>query len=153
MLWAQASHRDEWLLHELRQAAADAAAVPAAARGVAGASLTWRKIDDELTLALCFDSAVNKAALVRGSSSMTARSMSFETDSLGVEIDIYDEELIGQIHPAQSGRVRVVTPQGVYAQTAADAAGCFVLSCPPHGPLRLECSVENKVLVTEWAPV
>jgi hypothetical protein len=109
-------------------------------------------VDDELTLTLCFDSAVEHAPLVRGSSSMTARSMSFENDNLGVEIDIYGGQMTGQLLPPQPGSVRLVTPKGVFAQTATDPSGCFVVACPPHGPLRLECSVADMVLATEWAP-
>jgi hypothetical protein len=143
---------DDWLSQELNAATIELVAVPAADRDTARAPFPWRNVDDELTLVLCFDSAVDDVALVRGLASMTTRSMSFQNDNLGVEIDIYGGQVTGQLLPPQPGSVRLVTPKGVFAQTATDATGCFVVACPAHGPLRLECSVADLVLATEWAP-
>jgi hypothetical protein len=143
---------DECLLAELKAALAETSAVPAGARAVAETTFTWRQVDVELTtlLSCSFDSAVDEAALVRGPVSTPARSMSFENDDLGVEIEIYADRLIGQLLPPQPGVVRLLNRAGVYAQGNADGTGCFVVERPPTGPLRLECTVSGPVLITEW---
>jgi hypothetical protein len=143
---------DEQLLTELREALAEAATVPAGARGVAETTFTWRQVDVELTtlLSCSFDSAVDEAALVRGPASAPSRSMSFENADLGVEIEIFADRLIGQLLPPQPGVVRLLSTGGVYAQGHADRTGCFVVERPPAGPLRLECKVTGPMLVTEW---
>ncbi len=143
---------DEQLIMELKAAAAEERAVPPGAREAAQATFAWRTVDQELrTLLVCFDSAVNEGALARGPSSPSSpRSLSFEGDELGVEIEIHAGRLTGQLLPPQPGAVRVVSMAGVHAEVSADAAGCFVIDRPPNGPLRLECNVGGPILVTEW---
>ena len=143
---------DELLMAELESALAETAEVPAGARAAAEALFTWRQVDVDLnTLLSCsFDSAIDEAALVRGPASDPPRSMSFENEDLGVEIEIYADRLIGQLLPPQPGVVRLLSAAGVFAQGDADETGCFVLDRPPAGPLRLECAVSGPVLITEW---
>ena len=126
--------------------------MPAGARAAAETTFTWRQVDSELTTFLIcyFDSAIDEAALVRGPASPLPRSLSFENDDLGVEIEIHDDRLTGQLLPPQPGVVRLLSMAGVYAQGDADRTGRFVLERPPTGPLRLECTVGGPVLVTEW---
>lgn len=142
---------DEWLMQELKAATADLPSIPPTALQAAKATFTWRLIDEELeTLTLCFDSAVDEVALVRGPTAEAPRSLSFELGDHGLEIELHAGQLTGQILPPQPGQVLLRTVDRVFAQTAADATGCFVLDRPLTGPQRLEVDLGGPVLATEW---
>jgi len=144
---------DAWLLEELKAAHAESLAIPAGALEVAKASFTWRLIDEEFeTLALCFDSAVDEGALelVRAPAANAPRSLSFENDEFGVEIVVHADRLIGQLLPPQPGEVRMMAAHGLVSRATADTAGCFSLTRPPAGLMRLEFSIDTSPIATEW---
>lgn len=143
-------HNDEGLLRDLKAAVAEESAVPERARDIARGTFTWRAIDDELLLALCFDSATDEVRSVRGEGAVARRSLSFENGTLGVEIEVNERSLAGQLLPPQTGEVSLLTADGPYADATADTAGCFFICCPQRGPVRLVCSVADGVLSTEW---
>jgi hypothetical protein len=151
MTWPELDPRDEWLLNELKAAYAECMDVPEGATEAAEAAFTWRRIDEELdTLALSFDSAVDEVALVRAPASVGWRSLSFDNQDFGVELEVQAERLIGQLLPPQSGDVELLAPAGVVARSTADATGCFMVDRPPRGPLRLRFTVGSSTLVTDW---
>jgi hypothetical protein len=141
---------DDFLLSELRAAQEEVDLVAADAVDAARGSFTWRLIDADLeTLPLCFDSAVDDLALVRAGTA-PLRTLSFEGDALGVELELSADEVTGQLIPPQPGEVRLISPAGSSTQTSTDANGCFVLSSPQHGPFRLEFSTPEASFATEW---
>jgi hypothetical protein len=143
--------RDESLLQELKDVMAVAVEVPVTFAVAAKASFTWRTIDAELeAVSLCFDSAVDGQVLVRGPAALAPRSLSFEGDAVGLEIEIRPREISGQIVPAQSGVVSMRSVEGECHSTAADDSGWFSFGDVPHGPHRFECETADNAFTTEW---
>jgi hypothetical protein len=142
---------EEYLLRELKAAYAESRQVPPEAAQTAKASFTWRLVDAELeTLSLCFDSTVDDLAVVRSGSTTAPRMLSFESDDIGVELEVGAHEVTGQLIPAQSGEVRFVSAAGPSAHTTADSNGCFVFRSPAQPPFRLEFRTPQAHFATEW---
>ncbi len=121
-----------------------------AARG----AFAWRTVDMDLELiGLLDDSTLHDEVAVRDSATEAPRTLSFHGDHLGVEIELHDAGIEGQLIPAQPGTVTLVTPAGPHASVTADAVGCFALPASPGGPVRLECSTEQGRFVTVWITV
>jgi hypothetical protein len=144
--------QDDRLLQELKDATAEAACVPPGWVHVAKQTFTWRLIDDDLaTLALCFDSAVDQAVLVRSPLAHGPRMLSFESDDLGLEIDVRADQIAGQVLPPRPGVVRLRGADGSCRHTTADVTGWFVFERYRTGPHRFECDLGGPTSVTEWA--
>src|SRR5689334_4635599 len=141
---------DDFLLEELKAAHDESLQVPEDAVRAAKGSFTWRLVDSDLeTLSLCFDSAVDDLALVRADFAQR-RTLSFEGEELGVELELAADEVTGQLIPAQEGVVRLVSAAGPATQTSTDAHGCFVLRSPQRGPFRIEFATSDASFATEW---
>jgi len=78
------------------------------------------------------------------------RIVAFEADSLSVEIELTDDQVVGQLVPPTAGEVRLVTLAGTASETTADSMGCFVLPRPAPGPVRFDCVVGGRSVVTDW---
>ncbi len=142
---------DEALLQELRDTMAAAVDVPVALAVAAKASFTWRTIDAELdAVSLCFDSAVDGEALVRGSATCPPRSLSFDDADIALEVEVRAGEISGRIVPAQHGTVRLRSAADECRTAIADAGGWFTFGPTPHGPHRFECDTARGTLITEW---
>jgi len=109
-------------------------------------------LDLEL-LALVYDSheAVQSAG-VRDRAGGTSRTLVFESDDLGVEVEIERDVIEGQLIPPRAGRVSLLSPGSTVATTETDEVGYFRFEVHPGGPLRLECSNRDGTCVTEWLP-
>jgi hypothetical protein len=123
----------------------------------ARAALSWLTIDADLELARVFyDSAVSAAGPVRGPGQESPRTLVFRGDddqSLGVEIELSDTGIEGQIVPPGQGVVTLMTPSGTNASTETDEVGCFAFPAVLRGPIRLECALEARRFTTEWITV
>lgn len=141
---------DDRLLQELKDALA-AASVPPGSAEAARELFTWRLIDQDLaTLAVCFDSAVDEGVLVRGPATLAPRLLSFESDDLGLEVEIGTDQIIGQLLPPSHGVIFLRTAGGACRRTTADLTGKFVFDRLLSGPQRFECELGAETLVTEW---
>lgn len=145
---------DDALEADLR-AAMNAPPVPEHVVAAAKAAYTWRTIDEELAFAaLVYDSAMDSAltgsALVRGAG---PRTLLFEGERLSVEIEVTEAGLVGQLIPPGPGWITVLTAAGTYAEAQADEVGCFLLSRPGHGAVRLTCRSGGNALSTPWLPL
>jgi hypothetical protein len=119
----------------------------------AQAAFAWRTASDDFALAeLVFDSQVCGGALVRGPSSRS-RMFVFGADPLQIEIELTDNGIEGQLIPPCPGQVRLLPVCGPPVETTADEVGCFTFPAPLSGPIRIECTVAEHRLATEWMPV
>ncbi len=142
---------DEALVQELRDMMAVEVAVPVAFAVAAKASFTWRTIDAELdAVSLCFDSAVDGQALVRGPATCAPRSLSFDGAEVTLEIEVRAGEISGRIVPAQPGTVRLRSAADECRTATADSSGWFTFEPTPHGPHRFECDSAQGTITTEW---
>jgi hypothetical protein len=144
---------DDELLADLRAALRTPAVDEQILTG-ARAAFAWRTVDTDLELiGLIYDSHTAEDVGVREAPAESARTLAFHGDRLGVEIELNDAGIEGQLIPAQPGLVTLVTADGPYAAVAADPVGCFSFPVPPGGPIRLECSTDAGRFVTVWITV
>jgi hypothetical protein len=115
----------------------------------AKAAFSWRTVDAELA-ALSFDSSTDALEAVRGAEQGGPRLLVFEGRSLRVDVEVGDEVVIGQVEPAQSCRVTIVSPDGDSEDADTDDEGFFSLNLPRSGPIRLKWESEASVLMTQW---
>jgi hypothetical protein len=140
---------DRQLFRELRNAVADEAAVPAGSREIAEGIYGWLGVDEDLQLALCFDSVLDPVGCMRAGAP-SPRCLSFESGDFGIEVEVDTDRLAGQLLPPQAAELRMMAVKGFLSAASADASGCFVLPRPDRGPVRLECTLADRVLSTEW---
>lgn len=142
---------DDRLLTDLKGAMRDLPPAPPDFVHAAMAAFSWRTVDAELALAeLVFDSATDAQLLTRTRSGGSARTLAFQADDVSVEIELTEAGIAGQLSPASGGRITAEGPNGVFDQTTVDEIGCFLLSSPPAGPVRLRAQTEGYTVVTGW---
>lgn len=141
---------DEALMRELGEAVRARDAVTDRARDAARAAFAWRTIDEDL-LALTHDAHANAEALVRATADDTqARVLSFEGAGISLEIEVMADQLIGQVLPAQQGRITLESPTAPARAVDVDATGFFEFSEPPLGPVRLRLDAAGRRMTTSW---
>ena len=108
---------------------------------------------DLLLLPLVHDSlAVAGAAGVRDRSGRPSRTLVFEGDGVGVEVEVTGDGVEGQLIPAQPGHVVLRRPDGDGGGVDTDEVGYFRLGSHPEGPVRLVCTSAGGTCVTQWLP-
>jgi hypothetical protein len=125
-------------------------------RILAGARMAfaWRTVDADLALAqILYDSYLSDAVGVRGDGPQSPRTLAFQGDQFGVEIELADTGIEGQLIPPQAGTVQLMTAEGTFATAIADEVGCFSLPSPPRGAMRLNCSTDAGRFTTEWVTI
>ena len=133
----------------LRQPAADPQ-ILAAARG----AFAWRTVDEDLgLLRMFYDSYLETEATVRDTGAAQGRLLAFQTEGFGVEIEVRDSSIEGQLIPPQPGEITLVTVDGSVASATAVDVGCFTLPASPRVPMRLQCATGTGRLTTEWVTV
>lgn len=138
---------DDELLDDLRRAVAEADAVTERRRQAARAAYSWRTVDEEL-LALTFDSASSPLAGVRDGGQ--TRVLGFEGAGLSVEIEVGEDQLMGQLVSGVTAQVRVETPDGERGSVRSDASGFFALPSRLRGPVRLVVELADGEHRTPW---
>ncbi|MEU4774066.1 hypothetical protein [Micromonospora sp. NPDC023644] len=142
---------DHALLAELRAALRDSDPVPEEFLAAARAAFSWRSVDAELALAeLTFDSACDPqpAGLTRSTGS--ARTLTFRTGAVVVEIEVTPTGVVGQLSPARGGRVSARSCAGQYEEVPVDAVGYFSMGAPPAGPVQLCAHTDGYAVATAW---
>ena len=127
---------DDELFDELRSVLRRTDPVPAEVTDFAKAALGLRRLDAELAELLA-DSALDSEApaLARGGG---ARSLTFRTDDLTIDVEIQDGHLLGQLAPPAAASVELQGEDGTVAGTAdADGLGRFRLALGGEGRFRL----------------
>ena len=148
---------DEALALDLAAATAEAglygrvASAGVRAFGIQRQLLAMRSEIDLLLLELVHDSADDEALVaVRDRSGEDSRSLVFEGLGLGVEIELADDRVEGQLIPAGRGRVTLQGPEGRIAEVDTDEVGYFRIEVRPHGPVQLLCSGGDSACATQW---
>ncbi len=108
---------------------------------------------DLLLLTLVHDSlTATGPAGVRDRSGQPSRTLVFDGDGVGVEVEVSDDGVEGQLIPARPGRVVLRRPDGDVTSVETDEVGYFRLETRPEGPVRLVCESADGTCVTEWLP-
>ena len=106
---------------------------------------------DLLLLDLVHDSDDDEALVaLRDRSGDGSRSLVFEGEGTGVEVELTDDRVEGQLIPAAPGRVTLRGPDGDIAVVDTDEVGYFRVEVRPHGPVQLVCSSGTGACVTQW---
>lgn len=114
------------------------------------AAYTWRTIDAELA-ELTYDSAQESVAAAGRRAEDAARTLTFSSAHLTIELEATGDAILGQLVPVQSGLIEIQPGLEKGAQTDVDTMGCFTIQPIPAGPFRLRCRNDAGVVVlTEW---
>lgn len=142
---------DELLLADLGAALRAEREVPDRLLDVGRAAFSWRDADAALA-ALIFDSTAAPAEGAGVRAELAAlRTLTFATDTLGVELEVTPDAMVGQLLPAQSGEIDILRPDGTSATVSADAVGWFTISPRPAGLFRLHVRpTDGAAVITEW---
>lgn len=118
----------------------------------AHAAFAWRRVDEDLALAaLVYDSAADEHLAGRIRSRGTARTLAFRGPQVTVEVEVTGEGMVGQLSPASGGQITGQSAAGeAFDEAEVDEVGCFVLTAPPPGPVRLHYRAGGHDLVTDW---
>jgi hypothetical protein len=151
-------HPTDPLLDELRRIARAVDPVPDEVSAYARAALGWRRVDAELAELLA-DSRLEALSSTR-SASETARSLTFRSNDLQVDVDLQDDDgavvLLGQLAPPLLGEIEVQRDDGSsVATTRSDELGRFRVELPAGGRIRLIVRREPPaaVIETSWIDV
>jgi hypothetical protein len=141
---------DDALFAQLGEALAGLEPVPEAMLEAARAAFAWREIDGELELlSLTEDSFLRDGALMRSTAAVSPRTLVFEGDDLSLDLEV-DSEIVGQVMPPQPCRVVLMNGGAALAEVDTDALGCFRVTRPDRGPIRVTCRTADRVVATEW---
>jgi hypothetical protein len=114
------------------------------------AAFTWRRVDEELA-ELLFDSADAATPAGMRTGRPPSRQLSYASADLQIECELSPSGLVGQLIPAGSGALEVVTPDGNPLPITVDEHGRFHTAPLPSGPIRLRCRRPSRVeVVTPW---
>jgi hypothetical protein len=150
-------HADERMVDDLRRLVARYDPPPDHVRAAAHAAFTWRTIDEELA-GLAYDSLAQTAA-ASGVRSGDTRTLGFENDGRGVEVEVVEQgdqrQIVGQLLPPGPGHVeiRCGRPELVVDVTTDDL-GRFEATDLPSGPIRLRCTPDDgTAMSTTWISI
>lgn len=140
---------DGRLFDELRAAVNTIDPVPERLMEGARSAFVWRTIDEELAQ-LTFDSLADSEVLVRSGQAVHLR---FAASEAGIEVEIADDAIIGQVVPPATA-VRLLLKSGEQLDVACDEFGQFTIDNPPSGPIRLVVVFDGgSDVATEWFTV
>lgn len=128
---------DDELLGDLRRVLEDAEPIPPSSIILAEAALGWRTIDAELA-ELVHDSSIHESELLVRSSGDPQRVLSFANQTVRIDVEFANGQLVGQVTPPAAATVEVrrasdETPLRV----EADEFGAFIVDDVPKGPVLL----------------
>jgi hypothetical protein len=152
---------DDQILDDLRRITRRRDTPPAHVREAARAALGWRAIDEELAelVADSLTEASSSTAVRSTSQPAAARTLCFEHDERGIEVEITAHDgryrIVGQLLPPGPGRVEIRTggaarPIGI----DTDDLGRFDANGLPRGPLSLRATPdEGGPFTTAWVNI
>lgn len=145
---------DDRLLAALRAAFTEMGPIPPEVLTAGKAAFELRTLDLELAL-LIYDSERDpELAAAFRANALTVRRIVFSLDGTSIDIDVLADALVGQIHPAASGRVVVESRDGDEWVAEVDDTGMFTVPVtrPAEIRLRVEPS-DRRGFRTEWAHI
>lgn len=144
------SDEDRTLLAALDGALAEAEATPAVIKEMGYAAFSWRAVDGELA-DLIFDSqsTADLAAAAVRSEQARVWAMTYGTSAVTIELEVHDDQVVGQLIPAGYGDVTVLPSEGAPRAVAVDDLGCFAIAPLPTASFRLRVGTRRPVS-TPW---
>jgi hypothetical protein len=142
---------DDALLADLGKALASSRQ-PVAGQVMTGgrAAFSFFTMEEELA-GLVYDSLLESEAVGAGRATTAARTVVFESDTVSVQMEIAEDGIVGQVVPTSGVAISAEGADGSRSDVATDEEGCFTLSPPGHGPVRLHITTPGATAVTEWA--
>jgi hypothetical protein len=142
---------DDLLFAELKEAMRAAEEVPAHFVTAAKSVFAWRTIDAELA-ELSYDSLDDEQTrLATRAEDAAVRALTFVAGRLTIELEVTAASVLGQVVPAQPGRLLLQIAGGQPVISAIDEIGCFSVEPVPAGPFRLHCRTADGAEVrTGW---
>ena len=108
---------------------------------------------DLLLLELVHDSARDDDLVaLRDRAGEPSRTLLFEGDGVGVELELTDDGIEGQLIPARPGRVTLRGVDGDLMSAQTDEVGYFRIGIHPDQPVRLVCEGDAGGCITQWLP-
>ncbi|MGH3199307.1 MAG: hypothetical protein ACRDNT_26060 [Streptosporangiaceae bacterium] len=117
-------------------------------------AFAWHNIDAELAQ-LTYDSQrdPHEAAVMR-SETASIRALTFTSVHLGLELEVAENTLLGQIIPPRAGTLEIHTRAGEITTTEVDEIGCFAVDPIPDSPFRLRCrTADGTDVLTGWITI
>jgi hypothetical protein len=115
----------------------------------ARAAFSFRTMDEEIA-ALEYDSLLDLSLADVGRAARTARTVTFRSGDVSVQLEITEDGLVGQVVPMSAGRIAVHTMGGERFEADCDELGCFLLPVPGDTPVQLELQVAGRTIRTDW---
>jgi len=145
---------DEEFLTVLQQALSGRRDVPPEFVAAAKSAYAWRNIDVELAQ-LTYDSTCDYAPVrseaAASSEAASIRALTFTSPHLSIELEVMEDSLFGQVHPAQAASVEVHARTDPETAIPTDEVGCFVIHPIPRSPFRLRCRAAASIdVLTSW---
>lgn len=164
---------DESLMHALRAAKRDQESMPDFVEGqrpsagpdldeqtldrmyaAASAAFVWRTVDEELELLTAADDPAEGSqadyALVRGAETPVSRTLEFMGRTIGLELEVGPDVIVGQILPGQVGHLTLLIQDGAATEFDSDDEGFFTVPRPGPGPFRVRCEAGDCAVITDW---
>ena len=148
--WLAALSEDDKLLAALRDALSPSEAVPAWFVETGKNAYAWHNIDAELAQ-LTYDSdSDQRVATATRSETASIRALTFTSGHLSMEVEVTDDNLLGQIVPPRAGTLEIHTPAGTIT-TTVDEIGFFAVDPKPDSSFRLRCRTPDGAdVMTGW---
>ena len=145
---------DDRLFAALKDAVQTAEEVPPEFVAAAKAAYAWRTIDAELAQ-LSYDSLDDEQSrLVTRTENATVRALTFVSNRLTIELEVTAESVLGQVVPAQPGRLFMHSATGRTTTIDIDEIGCFTIQPVPAGPFRLHSRTDDGTdVLTSWITI
>lgn len=143
---------DAELMRDLEAAVHERESVSDRAREAAKAAFSWRTVDEELEelMALAHDSRTAEAVLVRSTMVTEPRFLSFEGGGFVLEVEVNDDDVVGQVVPARACEIVLRAADGTAVTAEADAGGFFTMGRVPSGSVRFEVTLDGVRRPTDW---
>lgn len=148
-----AVHRwdDEEILRALRHIFRSRQALPRAFIEAGRSALAWNSIGVELAQLTCDSTGDREPALSPRDGAVPARTLTFTSAHLTIELDVTPGSLLGQILPARGCVLTVLPRTGDESLVQASEAGCFSVEPIPPAPFRLHCRTAAGInVITAW---
>jgi len=148
--WLAALSEDDKLLAALRDALSPSEAVPAWFVETGKNAYAWHNIDAELAQ-LTYDSdSDQRVATATRSETASIRALTFTSGHLSMEVEVTDDNLLGQIVPPRAGTLEIHSKTGILT-TTVDEIGFFAVAPIPDSPFRLRWrTAEGADVLTGW---
>jgi hypothetical protein len=141
---------DEELMADLGRATSSAPVPEPVLRAARAAFQRRRQEAGHVLARLGYDSVLDDEFVMRAGAPDDRRIVTFDSQTLSVEIELSTDRLVGQLVPPMAAEVELVSATATIGRTTADSMGCFALERPPPGAVQFRCRVSAGLVFTDW---